>query len=312
TAGAAASTEYVAATVAVTAPTFPPTVQDVAIAHELSYDLDARVELLGYELSSGELRCGDTLGVELVWRAQRAMDQDYTLVLELKDADGNTATEARLPPANEHHPTSRWQPGELLRAPHDLLIDAAVPTGQYQLFVNLLSAGGDRLVAEGLPIDKVMVQCRSRQFSEPDIRFRQRAAIGEGVALVGYELDRTQLRPGDSLLLTLYWRATGSMGRSYTAFTHLLDADHQIRGQTDSVPCAGSCPTTSWLDGEFIADEYMITVDADAPSGEYQIGVGVYDPQTLQSLPAFDEAGGRWADDRILLDVKLTVVGEGS
>jgi len=252
------------------------------------------------------------LGIELVWQAQRAMDQDYVLHLELRDADGNTAAEALLPPANEYHPTSRWQPGEILRAPHDLLIDAAVPTGQYRLFVNLLGAGGDKLVADGLPIDKVMVQCRSRQYSEPEFHFHQLAAIGESVALVGYELDRTQLRPGDSLLLTLYWRATGSMGTSYTAFTHLLDAGHQIRGQTDSVPCAGSCPTTSWLDGEFLADQYSITVDADAPAGEYQIGIGMYDPKTMVRLPAFAEAGGRWADDRILLNVKLTVAGEGS
>ncbi len=312
TAGAAASTEYTAATIAVTAPTFPPTAQDVAIAHESRYNLNGQVEMLGYELSSDELRCGDTLRVELVWRAERAMDQDYTLVLELKDADGHTATEARLPPANEYHPTSRWQPGEILRAPRDLLIDAAVPTGQYGLFVNLLSAAGDKLVAEGLPIDKVMVQCRSRQFSEPQVQSPQRAAIGESVALVGYEVDRTQLRPGDSLLLTLYWRATGSMSRSYAAFTHLLDADRQIRGQTDSVPCAGSCPTTSWLDGEFLADQYSITVDGNAPAGEYQIGIGMYEPETMLRLPAFAETGARWADDRILLDVKVTVAGEES
>ncbi len=311
-AGAAASTEYAAAIIAVTAPTFPPTVQDIAIASELHYDLNGQVELLGYELSSDELRCGDTLGVELVWRAERAMDQDYTLVLELKDADGNTATEARLPPASDHHPTSRWQPGEILRAPNDLLIDAAVPSGEYGLFVNLLGAGGEELLAKVLPIDKVKVQCRSRQFSEPEIRFSQRAAIGESVALVGYELDRTQLRPGDSLLLTLHWRATGRTSSSYTTFTHLLDAGHQIRGQTDSVPCAGSCPTTSWLDGEFIADQYSINVDTDAPPGEYQIGIGMYDPKTMLRLPAFAETGAQWADDRILLDVKITVVGQGS
>ena len=63
----------------------------------------------------------------------------------------------------------------------------------------------------------------------------------------------------------------------------------------------GTYPTTSWLPGEVVIDEYEIVVDATAPAGEYQIEVGMYDLATMQRLPAFDEQGAPLPSDRILL-----------
>jgi hypothetical protein len=63
----------------------------------------------------------------------------------------------------------------------------------------------------------------------------------------------------------------------------------------------GTHPTTSWLPGEVVVDEYEIVVDAMAPVGEYQIEVGMYDLETMVRLPAFDEQGNPLPGDRILL-----------
>jgi hypothetical protein len=200
-----------------------------------------------------------------------------------------------------------WQPGEIRRVPSDLPIDADVAVGQYRLGRNLIDYSGHSLLEEALAICQVTVEGRARVLTEPEVGFRQSAQLGEGVALVGYDLDRTQLGPGDRLRLTLYWRAEARMDDDYTASTHLLDMDNRIRGQRDSVPCGGTCPTTGWLEREFIADEYDIAVDADAPAGEYQIGVGMYDPKTMARLPALADTGERWAEDRILLLSTITV-----
>jgi DNA topoisomerase IB len=91
------------------------------------------------------------------------------------------------------------------------------------------------------------------------------------------------------------------MKTSYTVFVHLLDAQSRTWGQRDNLPAKGTHPTTSWLPGEVVIDEYEITVDAGAPAGEYQIEVGMYDLATMLRLPANDEQGNPLPDDRILL-----------
>ncbi|MGA9349056.1 MAG: glycosyltransferase family 39 protein [Anaerolineae bacterium] len=299
--------EYTLGMISITSPTIPPTTEELAIPHVLSYDFDGQVELLGYGLSADEVRSGDTLGLTLFWRALRLMERDYGLLLELRDEAGRTWMEARLPLPNESYPTSRWRPNEILCPSYDLLIEATVPTGRYRLLVNLLDSDGRRLVEEGFAIAELGIEGREHLFAVPEIRFPLRADIAHHVALLGYDLDRTAVEPGKTLHLTLYWQTLARMETSYSVFTHLLDAEGRIRGQRDSMPCNGACPTTSWLEREVITDEYEIAVDPNAPAGEYQIEVGMYDPKSVSRLPAFDEMGSRLPDDRILLGSTIIV-----
>jgi 4-amino-4-deoxy-L-arabinose transferase-like glycosyltransferase len=308
--GKPAGMEYTLGMISITSPTILPTTEELAIPHVLSYDFDGQVELLGYGLSADEVRSGDTLGLTLYWRALRLMERDYGLLLELKDEAGRAWMEARLPLPNESYPTSRWQPNEILCPSYDLLIEATVPTGRYRLLVNLLDSDGRRLVEEGFAIAELGIEGREHLFTVPEVRFPTWADIAHRVAFLGYDLDRTAIEPGSVLHLTLYWQALATMDTSYTVFTHLLDAEGHVRGQKDSIPCDGGRPTTSWLKGEVITDEYEIAVDPNAPAGEYQIEVGMYDPKSVSRLPAFDETGSRLPDDRILLGSTIIVESE--
>jgi len=53
--------------------------------------------------------------------------------------------------------------------------------------------------------------------------------------------------------------------------------------------------------GGALADNYGVLVPSHIPPGEYQIEVGMYDLETMQRIPAFDEQGTRLPSDRILL-----------
>jgi len=88
---------------------------------------------------------------------------------------------------------------------------------------------------------------------------------------------------------------------SYTVFTHLLGPDGERYGQLDGIPVGGSRPTTSWLAGDTIVDEYQIRVAQDAPPGEYQLAVGMYELGSGDRLPAFDAAGHQLPENRTLL-----------
>jgi hypothetical protein len=127
--------------------------------------------------------------------------------------------------------------------------------------------------------------------------------LGDSVRLLGYDLVRS-VEPGEPLRLTLYWQCVAEMNTSYTVFTHLLDVDNVVRGQVDQQPLAGEAPTTSWVEGEVIADVYEIPVGLDAPAGEYVVEIGMYEASTMDRLPAYD-AQGTLQGDVILLDSVL-------
>jgi len=117
------------------------------------------------------------------------------------------------------------------------------------------------------------------------------------------------VRPGHAIQLTLYWQALHEMSVSYTVFTHLLDAEEGLWGQMDSIPLRGEAPTTSWVSGEVVTDEYEIVVDTDAPPGEYVIEVGMYDASTGERLPVYDTSA-ELEGHRVLLEATRVLVTE--
>jgi hypothetical protein len=115
------------------------------------------------------------------------------------------------------------------------------------------------------------------------------------------------MRAGEALHLTLYWQAVTKSDASYTVFAHLLDGNSRIWGQEDNVPGRGALPTTGWMVGEVIVDDYEILLGVDTPSGEYLLEVGMYLASTGQRLPISDERGVVLGD-RILLNTPIVVM----
>jgi len=300
--GAPAGTEYTLGTVSVASPAAPPTIEELAIPHGLRHDFDGQLELLGYDLSTAEVRAGETVRVILFWRALRSIESDYRLHLQVQDNDGNTWAEAEFPLANEEYPTNHWNEGEVIKGQYDLAIDAATPTGEQTLNFKLQTSNLQPPTSNLQPLARLSVVAPERLFTVPtEIQHPLRADLADKAAFLGYDLDKTTVKPGGALHLTLYWQALAKMETSYTVFVHLLDAQSHTWGQRDNLPAQGTHPTTSWLPGEVVIDEYEIVVDATAPAGEYQIEVGMYDLNTTLRLPAFDEQGTPLPSDRILL-----------
>jgi hypothetical protein len=121
------------------------------------------------------------------------------------------------------------------------------------------------------------------------------------------------------VLLTLFWQVggmaeeaggegdpEGPVAERYTVFAHLLDEDGQLVAQQDSEPVGGSRPTTTWSLGEVIVDRLGILIPPNLNSGEYQLVVGMYRPDTGERLPVRDLGDGMNGDsiagDSIALD----------
>jgi len=156
---------------------------------------------------------------------------------------------------------------------------------------------------------------------DPVIPRRVNARLGDTLWLVGYRLAtasttastrggarggaQDEVAPGDTLLLTLYWRAEEPVERNYTVFAHLQGADGRLVAQQDNPPMRGTRPTSVWEVGTVVEDPYEIRVPLNTPSRDYVLSVGMYDPATkspsLERLPALGADGRHLPEDRVVL-----------
>jgi hypothetical protein len=103
------------------------------------------------------------------------------------------------------------------------------------------------------------------------------AALDNGIVLDAYRIGSRDLRPGETLDLTLVWRdAGGPTTDRWKVFTHLLDANSQVVAQRDAEPADSLRPTTGWQKGEQIQDNYGIAIPQDLPPGDYTLEIGMY------------------------------------
>jgi 4-amino-4-deoxy-L-arabinose transferase-like glycosyltransferase len=271
-------------------------------------DLAGAVHLLGRSSLPKSIAPGATLPLALFWQAQKDHLPDYDLWLALESAAGGEIQTYRAPPSGAAYPSSLWRRGEYLRGQVGLLVPATFPAGEYRLLMNLASVTGDEFLApEPVEMGTISVEGRLHLRERPDISRRQQMHLGTEILFLGYDLPQKEVSPGGTLPLTLYWEAAGSTEVSYKVFTHLLDAGFRLWGQQDSLPKQGHAPTTSWVAGEFIADEYWIPVDDDAPNGLYRIEIGMYNPTNGVRVSVTGPGGQPKSDNRILLDQPVRV-----
>ena len=126
------------------------------------------------------------------------------------------------------------------------------------------------------------------------------ADLEDGLTLLGYDLR--QERQGEQwiLHLALYWQARHQPSIDYTIFAQVLDGGGNFVSGWDNQPCHTTCPTTRWQAGEYLRDEYTLTVDAPQPDGGYLLQVGAYNPADGQRLRLLED-GQPSTEDRIIL-----------
>lgn len=137
------------------------------------------------------------------------------------------------------------------------------------------------------------------RWQEALIPHRQRAVFGDEFDLLGYEVEPQVASPGETINLTLYWRARTVPSNDYTVFVHLVDERGITYGQHDSPPREGSLPTTAWWHGDIVRDVHPVALAPDAPPGDYTFRVGWYFWATGERIPVRE--GGEQENDFVSL-----------
>jgi mannosyltransferase len=265
------------------------------LAHPLAYNLNDDIQLLGYGLDANDVTIGSPVHVELYWQARRAPVADYSVRIEWAGTDSTASLSVTRPMATQHS-TREWTAGEFVRSQFAL---RAPPTaGTFMLQLQLLDESGLSASAP-LPLASITV---------PPAQRPSGVIFGNRITLIGADLSTPRARPGQSVRLTLYWRAEAKLERSLTVFTHLLTADDHLVAQHDGLPVNDTRPTTTWLPSEIIRDVHEWNIPPNAPPGTYRIKIGLYDHNQpeMPRLPVLDSSGQVIADSALLGTLEVT------
>jgi hypothetical protein len=276
--------------------------EDLAIPYPLRADFADELILLGYDQPSF-VRPNGQATLTLYWQRLREGKVDYNIALQLVDEDGRVLWQESVPPLFGEYPTSRWEVGQVVQTSHDLTMPSI--TGEVGLQVGLNNGSGKMLPVRRHWLASARKWCPLRPIQVQSVPLAAGPVINfdNRILLLGYDLNRRQLRPGETLELSLTWQCLKRIDVDYTVFVHILDEEQRIWGQEDIGPVHGTYPTSQWKEGEIIEDIHSVHLSYEAPPGEYQIEVGLYLLSTMARLPVLDEEM-RPVDDKVI--IKMT------
>jgi hypothetical protein len=250
------------------------------------------LELIAARPLPPEIAIGSPLRIGLLWRAVQDAPVAEQFTVRLRRENGDVVQESVLPVLGGRVAPSTLRAGNVVRDEQTLVGNARLPAERLAVEVGVEQ--------QRVRLGSVQMTGRAHVFSDAGVA--PEAEFGRSMQLLSDALEPARARAGEKVTVKLRWRGAAPMAQAYKVFVHVLDASgQQVLAQRDAEPRDGTAPTTSWVEGEVIDDEYVVVLPAGLASGEYPVEVGVYDPRSGERLAL---PGG---DNRFLLATKLRV-----
>ncbi len=257
------------------------------------------VRLLGYEVTSDRVVPGEMVEVTLYWQVLSRTDHHHAVFVHLLSDVGTMIAQRDSYPGLGRYPTTTWEPGVAFADTYRVHVPQTAyspDTGYVQ--VGFYLPGGQRLTTDdgrdAIRLTSVEIDSPAGEFPNP-----QEANFGREIELIGYELDRRVVQPGDAVGLTLYWRGLVPAEVDYRGFAHVLGAENQLWAISNTPLLEGSSATSQWRVGQVVTDTRILSLDPATPPGFYDIEVGLHSEDGPR-LPVIAQ-GGHHLGSRVLL-----------
>lgn len=111
---------------------------------DTAVNFDDKIALLEVTMPDSELQPGGVLEVNINWLALAEMADDYTVTVQVLDAQDHLVGQTDSWPVQGTRPTSQWQPGDNITDPYTIQLASDLPSGQYRLLIGLYLLGDGR------------------------------------------------------------------------------------------------------------------------------------------------------------------------
>ncbi len=255
------------------------------------------------------------LPVTLFWQTDSPLTTEYEVLIRLVDDNQRIWANGDARPTDWVYPTTFWQPKiDTVAAQHQLAFGAErPPPGRYWLAVSLF----DPTIGQRLPLTSGVSNSPDTFFMGPlkaplltesgELPVTPIAVFGDDILLAESFVTQATLSVGQTVELKLLWQAINTPQQDYTVFVHLLDEAGNLVAGYDSQPVQGQYPTTIWSTNEQIPDSHHLTLPANIIAGQYRLAVGLYHQPTGQRLPLHLPNEQENSDERLLLELPITI-----
>jgi hypothetical protein len=266
-----------------------------AVSHPVHIQFEEFIRLHGYEFGPATTRPGDPLTVTLYWEVLNQPPGDYYFFLHVRDEADTMVAQRDTHPGLGKFPASQWRPGDKFVETVQVYLPETAYPEQVSLQIGFYApVEGYRLAAfegacihllgDSFTLGQVAVVTQDGRYPNPQV-----ANYNNIVRLVGYEYENGRVpTPGQTIRLTLYWQLLDGQRLGQTIAQVRLAQNGQLLAGTDTA--LSRYRRTATLPNQVVADTHEITIPADAPPGEYEVALYLFDifTQNLSMVVAED------------------------
>ncbi|HLB47952.1 MAG TPA: 6-pyruvoyl-tetrahydropterin synthase-related protein [Anaerolineales bacterium] len=257
-----------------------------SIANPLSANFDNQLALIGLDYPDGaRVTAGDSLRINLYWRALAPLTTDYHIGIQLVDQHGNRFGQSdNQNPASV--PTSHWKPEQYARDEHQLQSLSGAPPGEYHLLVGVyaLTDGGVKslnVLADGSPTGLeydlgVVTVTRAALQAPGPLRIAESSVAIQTVGV------------GDRLPFTIAFVSGDSVSPGLTAELQFIGSNGQPIFSTRFAPAGPDYPSEQWTPRELIRYPHSIDLPPDLPAGPVHLTLTFIHPDGSPASQSFE------------------------
>ncbi len=257
---------------------FAPLPATPEMKHEHGANFQNTFTLLGWDQPM-PIAANDGASLRLFWQATQTTPDDYNVAIRIVDANGTFWGKVDRRPSGLNYPTMRWKQGEIVAGDYVAELLPGTPAGEYLATVTMFTkqneTGLDVLAKNGAPLGKsvkigpIIILPAQKQPPVVDLKIQHSLSTPiSPFTLLGYQIGTDKSSTGESIPLTIFWRADEKPKADYFFSVQF--------GDKFSVPLPlanNNYPTSQWSAGEIVRGQYKIQIppEASASSGSLQL-----------------------------------------
>jgi hypothetical protein len=137
------------------------------------------------------------------------------------------------------------------------------------------------------------------------------ATFGRVVTLEGVTIERDTVTAGDYLRIWLHWQSTAQSQDDLRSIGRIVAGNGRVLASEDDQIGGRKRHLSRWQVGERVVDEMRVRVTPSSAPGEYEIAIGVLQPDNLTAVPVSGRAptAATWQEDAILVGTIEVLAG---
>jgi hypothetical protein len=245
-------------------------------------------EIIGIGFKDVEVIPGQLLDIMVDVLVTETPPVAYQFTAYLIDNEtGERPTIITAYPFSGGYNSNRWQPGDRLSIPLRLSSPSDLLPGSYRLGVLVYDTEQGKAISyhNASDPDHPEVVAGWLRWGTPPTPHDLLPILTDlepvlwenGVQLKQLAIPSQVTAVGEAVPVQLTWQTSQNISRDLTLFLHLVDETGALVTQLDRQPFYGRFPTSVWIPGEQLTDQYDIPLPDDLPVGSYSLRLGFYD-----------------------------------